>query len=134
MVTYPPNPFPPSSDSKTEDGGGSLLPNYSTEEQKTGQKWIDGKEIFFKTYEIAALPNSTTTKTSSGLTNLDKVVKIDGMAYGNSTHNPLPFVSIDQRYSIECWVDNSANIVLTSSSNYSAYSGVVTLYYTKVTV
>lgn len=105
--------------------------DYSTTEQPTGQKWIDGKEIYFKTYEIAALPNATTTRTPTGLSNLDKVIKIDGMAYGNSTHNPLPFVSTSAQYSIECWVDDNANIVLTSSANYSAYNGVVTLYYTK---
>lgn len=109
----------------------SAAVDYSTTEQPTGQKWIDGKDIYFKTYEIQALPNATTTRTPTGLTNLDKVVKIEGMAYGNSTHNPLPFVSTSAQYSIECWVDDSANIVLTSSSNYSAYNGVVTLYYTK---
>lgn len=109
----------------------SAAVDYSTTEQPTGQKWLDGKEIYFKTYEIAALPNSTTTRTPTGLSNLDKVVKIEGMAYGNSTHNPLPFVSTSAQYSIECWVDDNANIVLTSSANYSAYNGVVTLYYTK---
>lgn len=107
--------------------------DYSTTEQSTGQKWIDGKDIYVKTYEIAALPNNTTARTPSGLTNLDKVVKIEGMSYGNGTHNPLPFVSTSTQYSIECWVDDSANIVLTSSANYSTYSGVVTLYYTKTT-
>lgn len=109
------------------------MPNYSTTEQATGQKWIDGKDIYFKTYEIVALPNATTTRTPTGLTNIDKVIKIEGMAYGNSTHNPLPFVSTSAQYSIECWVDDNENIVLTSSANYSAYNGVVTLYYTKTT-
>lgn len=28
------------------------IKNYSTTEQKTGQKWIDGKDIYFKTYVV----------------------------------------------------------------------------------
>ena len=35
--------------------GGSGLPNYSTTEQKTGQKWIDGKDIYFKTIVLDSL-------------------------------------------------------------------------------
>ena len=33
--------------------GGSGLPDYSTTEQLTGQKWIDGKDIYFKVINTA---------------------------------------------------------------------------------
>lgn len=34
--------------------GGSGLPNYSTTEQKTGQKWIDGKDIYRKVFDFSS--------------------------------------------------------------------------------
>lgn len=34
----------------TNDYSEALMPNYSTAEQKTGQKWIDGEEIYAKTF------------------------------------------------------------------------------------
>lgn len=34
----------------TNDYSEALMPNYSTVEQKTGQKWIDGKDIYSKTF------------------------------------------------------------------------------------
>lgn len=37
-------------DDYTEGSGG--LPDYSTTEQKTGQKWIDGKDIYFRVLEL----------------------------------------------------------------------------------
>ena len=35
----------------TDDYSEALMPNYSTAEQKTGQKWIDGKDIYTRTTE-----------------------------------------------------------------------------------
>lgn len=43
--------------------GMPYLPNYSTTEQKTGQKWIDGKDIYFKTIvldNVLSLPTAST--------------------------------------------------------------------------
>ena len=51
----------------TDDYSEALMPNYSTTEQKTGQKWIDGKDIYFKTEvlerTIQINPTSWTTIT-----------------------------------------------------------------------
>lgn len=35
---------------KNSGGGGGSMLDYSTTEHKTGQKWIDGKDIYEKTY------------------------------------------------------------------------------------
>lgn len=32
--------------------GMPYIPNYSFTEQKTGQKWIDGKDIYFQTFDL----------------------------------------------------------------------------------
>lgn len=57
-----------------EEGGGGGLPDYSTTEQKTGQKWIDGKYI----YTITVV--------------LDTPITIEGGQWGVT---PLSAVNID---------------------------------------
>lgn len=61
-------------------------PNYSTSEQKTGQKWIDGKDIYFKTYilsNIASNPGDwTLIDTISGV---DEIINShETFKYSNS--------------------------------------------------
>lgn len=51
----------------TDDYSEALLPNYSTVEQKTGQKWIDGKDIYVITKANVA-PETVIA------TNVDKVI------------------------------------------------------------
>ena len=55
--------------------------NYSTSEQATGQKWIDGKDIYFKTVvldEVLSIPTASTW-TDSGIdtTDVDYIVRAD---------------------------------------------------------
>lgn len=35
----------------TDDYSEALMPNYSTTEQRTGQKWIDGKDVYMVVYQ-----------------------------------------------------------------------------------
>lgn len=44
-------------DDYTEGSGG--LPDYSTTEQKTGQKWIDGKDVYLKVYQNIQTASNT---------------------------------------------------------------------------
>ena len=65
---------------KNADGG---LPSYSTTEQKTGQKWIDGNDIYFKTEvlenTIQLNPSSwTTVLQASYMTKLLFVMTVGG--------------------------------------------------------
>ena len=46
-------------------GGGAGGINYSLEEQDTGLKWIDGKSIYQKSYELSTLSGSWTSLDSS---------------------------------------------------------------------
>ena len=49
--------------------GGSGGVNYSTTEQKTGQKWIDGKDVFIKVIELeSTLTVQSNTWTDTGVT------------------------------------------------------------------
>lgn len=65
-------------DDYTEGSGG--LPDYSTTEQKLGQKWIDGKDIYRKV--IANVPDQTTIAT-----NVDTIVNVIIARHGTSTDN-----------------------------------------------
>lgn len=112
-----------------EGGGGGGLPDYSTDEQATGQKWIDGKDIYFKTFDCGALPNTNIKEVSSGLTNV-RVIKFDGFAESPTDSLVIPLGYMGD---IGIYYNYSANTVsLTSKSDLSVYtSSYVVIYYTK---
>ena len=162
--TIPNNPFPPSSanagggepyvlpiatsetlgEVKVGDGlsiaNGVLsadkqVPDYSTTEQKTGQKWIDGKDCYFKTIDCGALPNADVKTVDSGLTNVN-VYKIEGVAIRESdkTVFPIPYAVTDNvqyQASVSFNITNGS-ITLATGSDRSAFTKTyITLYYTK---
>lgn len=49
-------------------------PNYSTEEQKTGGTWIDGKPIYRKVVDCGALTNNTAKNIAHNIQNISFVV------------------------------------------------------------
>lgn len=107
------------------------LPDYSETEQPTGQKWIDGKDIYFKTIPISALPNNTTVNYPSGLTG-ENVIHFVAAANNSGSTIQIPFVSTDNNYSIEAsYNNNTHNFIIFTKYDASAVSGHVTLYYTK---
>lgn len=61
----------------TDDYSEALMPNYSTVEQKTGQKWIDGKDIYVITKANVA-PETVIA------TNVDKVINCVIARHGGS--------------------------------------------------
>ena len=60
-----------------------LLPDYSTTEHKTGRKWIDGKDIWEKTYSDTTPSSATSKNYSMGVSNVDKIIDYNGMVYRN---------------------------------------------------
>ena len=61
----------------TDDYSEALVPNYSTTEQKTGQKWIDGKDIYFKVVnllEVLTVPSQTWTDTGVDSSYIDTLI------------------------------------------------------------
>lgn len=57
-------------------GGGGI--DYSTDEQDTGLKWIDGKKIYQKTYSFTT-PASGQSLTLDTIATLDKIIEINGL-------------------------------------------------------
>lgn len=107
--------------------------NYSTTETDTGFTWIDGKNIYKKTVNIGTLPNNTKKSVSHGITNLDKIIKIDGITRhpGNNITAPLPFTSLSESSNIQMNVVG-ANIEISTGVDRTGFTdSYATLYYTK---
>ena len=105
--------------------------SYSTTEQKTGGKWIDGKPIYKKTIQF----NMLNGVVSIGNLNIDKVVQMNGII----THTSGNIVTFPYYYSAE----NNCFVYMMSSKTelYCYYQGSwntsapveLTIEYTKTT-
>lgn len=114
----------------TDDYSEALMPNYSTTEQKTGQKWIDGKDIFVKTVNFGTLPNNT-TKVVGVEIDADTVLKMEAFAIDSNSTLPIPRIAAGSN-GIDLYYTYSTNsIVITTYKNMTTHNGYVTLYYTK---
>ena len=107
--------------------------NYSTSEQDTGFTWVDGKHIYKKTVNFGALPDSADKTVAHGISNLSRVIKIEGTSYksAESKFTPLPSPGVsDSTYSMNLQVDATGVTIYTGfdRANETAY---VTIYYTK---
>jgi len=113
----------------------STMPgNYSSTEVDTGYTWVDGKHIYKKTVSCGAMPNATAKTVNHGISNLYRVLKVEGYAYdpsGTGTMVPLPMPSTHPDYDIQVAVKATV-IEFANNANRSNYSeSYVTLYYTK---
>jgi hypothetical protein len=75
----------------------SPLPSYSAAEQATGERWVDGRPIYRRTYNCGTPPCGDTsgfqTQTMAGITDLDYVVKMYGIAIYADTRTSIPIPS-----------------------------------------
>lgn len=106
---------------------------YSTDEINTGKKWINGKTIFQKTFVMGGLGRATTIKKPHNISNLDLVIRIQGIAKENSigaTIN-LPHAADQQPYTVTVYADNT-NVNIQTYADQSGYTqSYVTLWYVK---
>ena len=115
---------------------------YSTSERVVGT-WIDGKPIYQKTINFGALPNATIKDVAHGITNIDNVIDVFGIAAGeiNSTKYSfhLPSVGVHTSLAEEAVKYNmaltiiGANIRIQTGIDRSSFSAYVTIRYTKTT-
>ena len=109
--------------------------DYSTSEQDTGCKWIDGKKIYKKTIDFGALPNASIKNIDHGVANIARVVKIDGIiSFGSNTWTNIPLVyqGVDSIYNAEFQV-TTTQVHCATSKDRSSLSAIITFYYTKTT-
>lgn len=115
-------------------GGSPIIMDYSTSEVDTGAKWIDGSAIYKKTINFGALPNNTTKNVSHNISNLSKILKIEGIAINSDADRifPLPFASETSLVNaIEVWASATVVSVQSGIDRSGFTESYITLYYTK---
>ena len=114
-------------------GGGSNMHTYSETEHEVGT-WVDGNPVYEKTINTGNLPNKTTKTTAHGISHLDKVINVFGVAYSSTynAHIPLPYMNVaGLSYCIGLYVSNT-DIYTISNTDMSSYGNAyVTIQYTK---
>lgn len=106
---------------------------YSTTEQKTGRKDIDGKDIYSKSFTVDALPNATDAGFNHGISNIHRLVKLYGAAQNSdkTTYYPLPYVAQENFVGCIKLSMNATQISIWAGSDRSNLSAIVTVEYTK---
>lgn len=110
------------------------LDNYSLSEVDTGATWIDGKKIYKKTIDFGGEPNSNTQKrVSAGISNLDKVIKMEGIMFGedNWAIMPLTFYDVALETGYTLTFEGGNVCVERKNISVSVQQIYVTLWYTK---
>ena len=109
--------------------------SYFTKPRQTSFTWVNGRAIYTITLATGALSAGATT-VATGISGNFLVVDLKGTV-SNSTMSsgltlPLPYLDVAVAANNISLVRNGTNIVITSGgTNYSAYSGWVTAYYTQ---
>ena len=111
------------------DGKG--FANYSLSEQATDLKWVDNKTIYQKTIYMDSLPNNTTKDFPHGAS-IDYVVDYKGIVTDGTTYMSIntPSVGSSNSNAFRTFV-NATNVRIATGSDRTAWSGYVTIYYTK---
>lgn len=110
--------------------------DYSTSEQDTGCKWIDGKPIYKKTVDIGSLPNATIKTVAHGVTSIGTVIDAKGSALRSTDsvwflipNTPNPLVG-NVNVGIGITV-SSSSIEISTGADRANMTGYVTIWYTK---
>ena len=108
--------------------------NYSTSETNTGFTWVDGSPIYKKTINFGTLPNATSKTVAHNITNLKRVIRIEGYAYHPTNHvtYPIPFASKDDpTYNIGITADETSVEIGTGLDRSYLTECYITLHYIK---
>ena len=104
--------------------------NYGSLEADTGLKWIDGRKIYRKSFNVGTLANTGSTSDAHHIRNLHHVINTSGFATDGTTSYSLPYASPTAADCIAIYV-NATNIVITTGKDLTGLTGYVVLEYTK---
>lgn len=107
-------------------------PNYSTTEQKTGQKWTDGKDIYFKSGTYTIPSGQGTHIIESNVTQyIDILLDVKcNMKYTDGTYQYAPcYIGTNQAGYIS--IDNNNLVFEAINESLGDYTAHFTIYYTK---
>lgn len=107
---------------------------FEVSETFTGQ-YLNSKPIYQKMISVGVLPNNTTKSISTGITGADYIwVDMENsFAFNSGASYPIPYVDPKTvANSIGVRITNKgATVIVSTGTNWSTYSGVITLRYTK---
>ena len=108
--------------------------SYSTTEQDTGAKWIDGKPIYRKAVDFGALPNTTTKTVNHNIPNIDTVIKTYGTTNNGTNFYNLPHAALGgNQNNIPLFATKTVISVETGTNKTSFVDTKVIIEYTKTT-
>lgn len=113
-------------------GGGSSSSSidYSTDEQKTGQKWIDGKDIYTQTFYKANMSGNYNIDPIPP--DFDKLIKFEGSLYDYTSDEwVVSLGAYSNNYYARPYVYNGYFYMETAGNN--PHDLYITVYYTKTT-
>ena len=107
--------------------------SYSTSEQYTGMKWIDGKKIYRKTINFGALPNAARKEVSHGISNLSYITNIYGITYSpnRGLYFNVPFPSYTAESAFNVVATSSVVYIETARDRSDFTQTYITIEYTK---
>ncbi len=111
--------------------------DYSTTEQDTLRKWINGKKIYKKTLDWGYMPNNDRTIKTNQYPIGGQVVGIEAVAILTDGLTPgpmhqMPYVSADGKYdTVWATAPESGTITVATTADRSGWKAYITLYYTK---
>lgn len=120
--------------SKLEKKTDTTTLGFEISETFTGQ-YLNSNPIYQKMISVGVLPNNTTKSISTGITGADYIwVDMENsFAFNHGASYPIPYVdpktvanSIGVRIT-----NNGATVIVSTGTNWSTYSGCITLRYTK---
>lgn len=107
--------------------------DYSTTEHLIGANWDDGNPIYRKVVDFGALPNNTTKDVAHGITNLDVVVDLKGVARNTIIGNYLPLSYPTGSFRVELLIQGPYVRIVTDSNFQDWTQTNIIIEYTKTT-
>ena len=107
---------------------------YSTTEVNTQKKWINGKDIYRKVYNIARLQANTATNIDSSIntSTVQSIVHFEGCATDkNNALVPLPYHNGQQNAYDNYWYILSGGLYIVTMTMGEVSQATITIEYTK---
>lgn len=112
-------------------------PTYSTNEQKTGETWIDGKPIYRKVIDCGVIDEQNNNFRNHNIKNLGQVITARAMGYTGSMYYPIPFAAVSSMFAnknVGLRVDATQVIIgVGATTDFTTHTVIVVLEYTKTT-
>lgn len=118
----------------TQGTSGIFTPIIYSDTERVVGVWRDNKPLYAKTVGIGSLPNNATKVTAHGISDIDTICSIDGIAYdGSGKTIPLGYINVDS-YTYDVQVEvGKVNVEIKTKIDFTSYTGYITVQYTKTT-